>query len=138
MPKRPIRIALLIFAGLLQSCDNSSELVDRDIDIAATGTQPDTENVELDQAPETCPPREISDLMPRMIGGAATKSLFWPGFASLYFLDQDKNSAVMECGGLLLNATTILTAAHCVVDLEEESPGVFVGKRHENLSLIHI
>lgn len=50
---------------------------------------------------------------PRIVGGTVAANGAWPWQAQLFI---NKNGATYQCGGSLIAARWVLTAAHCVVD----------------------
>ena len=51
---------------------------------------------------------------PRIIGGTQAPAGAWPSQAALLFHDEPSNYYGQYCGGTVLSATWILTAAHCL------------------------
>jgi len=51
--------------------------------------------------------------LPQIVGGTEAANGAWPWQAQLYI---NKNGAIYQCGGSLIDARWVLTAAHCVVD----------------------
>lgn len=68
-----------------------------------------------------CEPRPLRDYAEKMVGGDVTTAALWPGIVALGAEASDKSSAMYNCGGVLLNANTVLTAAHCL-NYSEQDP----------------
>ena len=51
---------------------------------------------------------------PRIIGGTQAPAGAWPSQAALLFHDEPSNYYGQYCGGTVLSATWVLTAAHCL------------------------
>ena len=68
-----------------------------------------------------CEPRPLRDYAEKMIGGDVTTAALWPGIVALGAEAENKSSALYNCGGVLLNANTVLTAAHCL-NYSEQDP----------------
>ena len=61
-----------------------------------------------------CEPRPLRDYAEKMIGADATSVNHWPGIVALGAETSDGSQAFYNCGGVLLDSQTILTAAHCL------------------------
>ena len=68
-----------------------------------------------------CEPRPLRDYAEKMVGGDVTTAALWPGIVALGAEADDKSSALYNCGGVLLNSDTVLTAAHCL-NYSEQDP----------------
>jgi secreted trypsin-like serine protease len=68
-----------------------------------------------------CEPRPLRDYAEKMVGGDVTTAALWPGIVALGAESESKSSAMYNCGGVLLNANTVLTAAHCL-NYSEQDP----------------
>lgn len=68
--------------------------------------------------------------------GSRTKDGDWPWHSEIWFLQEGLRSYV--CGGTLISANSVLTAAHCLYDLGRPIPlqqvGVSLGKRNLDLA----
>lgn len=67
-----------------------------------------------------CTPRPLRDYAEKMIGGDVTMAELWPGIVALGAESPTGDQAFYFCGGILLDARTILTAAHCLDDAVQD------------------
>jgi secreted trypsin-like serine protease len=64
---------------------------------------------------QTCQPRS------RVVGGVQARAADWPGFASLRAYSEQSNAANYICGGAAIAENYVVTAAHCVAALKQQS-----------------
>ncbi|HEV2000494.1 MAG TPA: trypsin-like serine protease, partial [Xanthobacteraceae bacterium] len=55
-----------------------------------------------------------------MVGGDPANPRHWPGYAELRWFDPPTRTARYFCGGTVVDAQTVLTAAHCFRDASQE------------------
>ncbi len=67
-----------------------------------------------------CKPRPLRDYAEKMIGADPTTADLWPGIVALGAESSDGSKAFYNCGGVLLDSQTVLTAAHCLNASEED------------------
>lgn len=67
-----------------------------------------------------CKPRPLRDYAEKMVGGDVTTAELWPGIVALGAQTKTGSHAYYNCGGVLLNARTVLTAAHCLNGSEQD------------------
>ncbi|MEP1143472.1 MAG: serine protease [Henriciella sp.] len=70
---------------------------------------------------ETCQPRPLREYAEKMIGGDVTTAALWPGIIALGGEKPSGDQAFYNCGGVLLNARTVLTAAHCLENSRQDA-----------------
>lgn len=73
---------------------------------------------------ECASPRDFSG-NDKIVGGRPAYIEYWPGQAVFRFKDKGTGPYNYFCGGTLISPDTILTAAHCVVDFENENNVVY-------------
>ena len=64
----------------------------------------------------SCPTRALREYADKVVGGDDTSIALWPGFVLIGAETPDGSKATYECGGMLVDARTVITAAHCVAD----------------------
>lgn len=67
----------------------------------------------------SCDQRPIPDYAGRMVGSDVASIDHWPGFAAIGAVSSDGRESFFFCGGVLIDATTVLTAAHCLRDARQ-------------------
>jgi secreted trypsin-like serine protease len=68
-----------------------------------------------------CNPRPLQEYAQKTVGGAPTTADLWPGFVAIGAEAPDKSSAEYFCGGVLVDARTVITAAHCLNAAAQDS-----------------
>lgn len=69
----------------------------------------------------------------RIIGGSDSEVGEFPHFASLGYLNTEKNEVTFDCGGALISSNFVITAAHCV-PITRKPSFVRLGKVREKSS----
>ena len=113
----------LVISGCASAQDETDPATARTVDanteaVAVEPTSPDAET-DSDIVGEIggsalCKPRPLRDYAEKMVGGAITTAELWPGIIALGAESESQSHAFYNCGGVLLNARTVLTAAHCL------------------------
>lgn len=78
-----------------------------------------SEQMETIGGSEACQARPLREYAEKMIGGDVTTAELWPGMIALGGEKPNGEQAFYNCGGVLLNAQTVLTAAHCLKDARQ-------------------
>ncbi|MGJ8640408.1 MAG: S1 family serine peptidase [Opitutaceae bacterium] len=76
---------------------------------------------------DTLPGKSLNDYETRIVGGTEATEGQWPWIAAMVYSDATDNYNGQFCGGTLVHPRYILTAAHCVEDLEPEDLNVVLG-----------
>ncbi|MEO0449178.1 MAG: trypsin-like serine protease [Pseudomonadota bacterium] len=120
-----LAIAGLSFAvsGCASAQDDAIAIEARTVDASAidSASEASDNNTETDSdivgeigGSELCQARPLRDYAEKMVGGAVTTAELWPGIIALGAESESQSHAFYNCGGVLLNARTVLTAAHCL------------------------
>ncbi len=113
----------LAVSGCASAQDDDTPTAARSVDANSTATAEemtapasDTESdiVGSIGGSELCQARPLRDYAEKMVGGAVTTAELWPGIIALGAESESQSHAFYNCGGVLLNARTVLTAAHCL------------------------
>jgi secreted trypsin-like serine protease len=99
----------------------------------AVGAPPDalvqTASTSAEQT--SCRPRPLPEYATRMVGAEPTSIEDWPGFAAIGAVSLDGTDSVFFCGGVLVDPTTVITAAHCLDSTRRRADGTLVLKNSD-------
>ena len=102
--------------------------------IAAAEVAPPSSVSAAAPVPQTevaCQPRALPEYATRMVGAEPASITHWPGFAAIGAVSLDGTDSVFFCGGVLVDPTTVITAAHCLDSTRRRTDGTLVLKNSD-------
>lgn len=111
--------AIALLSSGLAACsdpaqpDQQARTLDQEATLIANPTPTPSADLGTVGGSQACPARPLRDYAEKMIGGDVTTAKYWPGFVSIGVTKPDSTLANYFCGGVLIDSTTVLTAAHC-------------------------
>ena len=102
--------------------------------IAAAEVAPPSSVSAAAPVPQTevaCQPRALPEYATRMVGAEPASITHWPGFAAIGAVSLDGTDSVFFCGGVLVDPTTVITAAHCLDSTRRRADGTLVLKNSD-------
>lgn len=142
-----MRSALLFAAILLAGCDQATPAPGAPEPGSARAAEPETavalagpavepaaaseqEQPAVAAAGGACPSRPLPEYATRMVGADRADIANWPGFAAISIVSPDKRDSEFFCGGVLVDTTTVITAAHCLNEARQQADGKWIVRKN--------